>query len=84
MQKEKGCEGFFYVIMLPLLITWETERKELFHKEGGSSQERFEFDLFSKIHLPTFPGRLQSFNMNGLCLIPYCCFILISQSVSHG
>jgi hypothetical protein len=26
VQEGKGCEGFFYVIMLPLLITWETKK----------------------------------------------------------
>ena len=35
------------MIMLPLLITLETKRKELFVKEGDSSQDRVEFDLFS-------------------------------------
>ena len=70
VQKGKGCEGFFsYVIMLPLLITWKTKKNENYlTKKVAQVKKGLDlicsvYTYYSKVHLPTFPGRLQSYNI---------------------
>ena len=89
-ERKRMWEFFSYVIMLPLLITWKTKKKKEIICQRRWLQARkvrvwFVQLILCKIHLPPFPGRLQSYDKNGFFPIILAALSYLNQfSLCYG